>query len=112
LTLKKLVAGQLSPRTLSGPIDIYKLTGDSLRGGWIYYITFMSMVSLQLGVINLLPIPILDGGHVFILLIAGLVRRDLSLQIKERVMQFGFILLLLIMGGVLYLDVYKNFFIQ
>ena len=112
MTLKKLVAGQLSPRTLSGPIDIYRLTGESMRGGWIYYVTFMAMVSLQLGVINLLPIPILDGGHVFILLVEGLIRRDLSMKIKERVMQFGFILLLLIMGGVLYLDVYKNFFIQ
>lgn len=112
LTLKKLIAGQLSPRTLSGPIDIYRLTGEHLRVGWIYYFSFMSLVSLQLGVINLLPIPILDGGHIFILFIEGLIRRDLSMKIKERVMQFGFILLLLIMGGVIYLDVYKNFFIQ
>ena len=112
LTLKKLIAGQLSPRTLSGPIDIYRLTGISLLLGWTYYVQFMAMVSLQLGVINLLPIPILDGGHIFILMIEGLIRRDLSMKIKERVMQFGFILLLLIMGGVLYLDVYKNFFIQ
>ncbi|HZI92937.1 MAG TPA: RIP metalloprotease RseP [Patescibacteria group bacterium] len=112
LTLKKLVSGQLSPRTLSGPIDIYKITGESMRGGFGYYIQFMALVSLQLGIINLLPIPVLDGGHVFILLIEGLIRRDLSMKIKERVMQFGFILLLLIMGGVLTMDVYKNFFIQ
>lgn len=112
LTLKKLISGQLSPRTLSGPIDIYRLTGESMRGGWIYYISFMSLVSLQLGIINLLPIPILDGGHIFILFVEGIIRRDLSMKIKERVMQFGFILLLLIMGGVIYLDVYKNFFIQ
>jgi regulator of sigma E protease len=112
LTLKKLFSGQLSPRTLSGPIDIYKITGESMRGGFGYYIQFMALVSLQLGIINLLPIPVLDGGHVFILLIEGLIRRDLSMKIKERVMQFGFILLLLIMGGVLTMDVYKNFFIQ
>jgi len=112
LTLKKLVSGQLSPRTLSGPIDIYRLTGESLRSGWISFFAFMSLVSLQLGIINLLPIPILDGGHIFILFVEGLIRRDLSMQIKERVMQFGFVLLLLIMGGVLYLDVYKNFFIK
>jgi regulator of sigma E protease len=111
LTLKKLVTGQLSPRTLSGPIDIYRLTGESLRGGFIYYISFMALVSLQLGIINLLPIPILDGGHIFILMVEGLIRRDLSMKIKERVMQFGFILLLLIMGSVLYMDVYKNFFL-
>jgi len=112
LTLKKLVTGQLSPRTLSGPIDIYRLTGESLRGGLIYYVSFMALVSLQLGIINLLPIPILDGGHIFILMVEGLIRRDLSMKIKERVMQFGFILLLLIMGSVLYMDVYKNFFLS
>jgi membrane-associated protease RseP (regulator of RpoE activity) len=69
-------------------------------------------MSLQLGIINLLPIPVLDGGHIFIILIEGLIRRDLSVKIKERVMQFGFILLLLIMGGVISMDVYKNFFVQ
>ena len=68
----------------------------------------MSMISLQLGIINLLPIPVLDGGHIFILLIEGITRKDLSLKLKERVMQFGFVLLLLIMGGVIYLDVIKN----
>jgi len=112
LTLKKLVVGQLSTRTLSGPIDIYRLTGESLRGGWIYYLSFMALVSLQLGIINLLPIPLLDGGHIFILFVEGIIRRDLSMKIKERVMQFGFILLLLIMGLVISQDVYKNFFIQ
>ncbi|HET9480845.1 MAG TPA: RIP metalloprotease RseP, partial [Candidatus Polarisedimenticolia bacterium] len=109
LTLKKLFTFQLSPRTLSGPIDIYRLTGESMRGGGIFYLTFMAMVSLQLGIINLLPIPILDGGHIFILLIEGTIRRDLSMKIKERVMQFGFVLLLLIMGTVLFFDVDKNF---
>jgi len=107
VTLKKLLTGQLSPRTLSGPIEIYRLTGESLRSGWISYVGLMAMISLQLGIINLLPIPVLDGGHIFILLVEGITRRDLSLKIKERVMQFGFILLLLIMGGVIYLDVVK-----
>ena len=107
LTLKKLVAGQISPRTLSGPIEIYRLTGESLRGGWIAYVNLMALISLQLGIINLLPIPVLDGGHIFILLVEGIIRRDLSMKIKERVLQFGFILLLLIMGGVIYMDLYK-----
>ncbi len=108
VTLKKLVAGQLSPRTLSGPIEIYRLTGESLRSGWLSFVSLMALISLQLGIINLLPIPILDGGHIFILTVEGIMRRDLSLRIKERVMQFGFILLLIIMGGVIYLDVVKN----
>jgi len=107
VTLKKLISGGLSPRTLSGPIEIYRMTGESLRSGWASYLGFMAMISLQLGIINLLPIPVLDGGHIFILLIEGVARRDLSLKLKERVMQFGFILLLLIMGSVIFLDVMK-----
>jgi len=109
VTLKKLVTGQLSPRTLSGPIDIYKFTGEAWKGGAISYFSFMAIISLQLGVINLLPIPILDGGHIFILMVEGIIRRDLSTMVKERVMQVGLVLLLLLMGTVISLDVYKNF---
>ncbi len=112
VVLKKLVSRQISPRTISGPIEIFRMAGQSLTVGWTSYLTLMAFISLQLGVINLLPIPILDGGHIFILLVESLMRRDLSMKIKERVMQFGFILLLLLMGGVIYLDVYKTFFIQ
>ena len=108
-TLKRLVVGKLSPRTLSGPIDIYKFTGEAWRGGAVAFFSFMSLVSLQLGVINLMPIPILDGGHIFILGLEGLIRRDLSLIVKERMMQVGLVLLLLLMGTVISLDVYKNF---
>jgi regulator of sigma E protease len=109
VTLRKLFTGQLSPRTLSGPIDIYKFTGEAWKGGAISYLQFMAVISLQLGVINLLPIPILDGGHIFILAVEGLIRRDLSMIVKERVMQVGLVLLLLLMGTVISLDVYKNF---
>ena len=108
-TLKKLLTGQLSPRTLSGPIDIYKFTGEAWKGGALSYFSFMAFISLQLGVINLLPIPVLDGGHIFILLVEGIMRRDLSIMVKERVMQVGLVLLLLLMGTVISLDVYKNF---
>ena len=108
--LKKLVYRELSPRSLSGPIEIFRLAGESLNAGLTYYLTLMAFISLQLGIINLLPIPVLDGGHIFILLVEGLIRRDLSLKIKERVMQFGIVFLLLLMGGVIYLDVYKNLF--
>jgi regulator of sigma E protease len=108
-TLKRLVVGKLSPKALSGPIDIYKFTGQAWRNGGVAFFSFMSLVSLQLGIINLLPIPVLDGGHIFILGLEGLIRRDLSLMVKERVMQVGIVLLLLLMGTVLSLDVYKNF---
>ncbi|MEE8111290.1 MAG: site-2 protease family protein, partial [Acidobacteriota bacterium] len=71
-------------------------------------LSFMAMVSLQLGIINLLPIPILDGGHIFILGLEGIIRRDLSMRFKERVIQVGFVFLLVFMGVVIYLDVEKN----
>ena len=112
ISLKKLVTREMSPKTLSGPISIFRMAGASLQTGLAAFLSIMAWMSLQLGIINLLPIPLLDGGHIFIILIEGLIRRDLSLKIKERVMQFGFILLLLIMGGVISMDVYKNFFVQ
>jgi regulator of sigma E protease len=55
-----------------------------------------------------MPFPVLDGGHIFILLVEGILRRDLSLRIKERLMQVGFYLLLLLMGTIIYLDIAKN----
>ncbi|HXI02912.1 MAG TPA: RIP metalloprotease RseP [Candidatus Saccharimonadales bacterium] len=106
-TIKGLVAGQLSLRTLSGPIEIYRYTGQAWQGGGIAYFSFMALVSLQLGIVNLLPIPVLDGGHVFILAIEGVLRRDLSMVVKERMMQVGLVLLLLLMGTVISLDIYK-----
>jgi regulator of sigma E protease len=107
-TLGKLFTRELSLRTMSGPIDIYKISGQTFREGWKQFLQFMALVSLQLGVINLMPFPVLDGGHIFILLVEGAIRRDLSLRIKERLMQVGFYLLLLLMGTILYLDLAKN----
>jgi len=108
VTLRKLIVGKLSMRTMSGPVDIYKFSGEAFRAGWQQFLSFMAVVSLQLGIINLLPIPVLDGGHIFVLLLEGVIRRDLSMQLKERLMQFGFILLVTLMGVVISLDVIKN----
>lgn len=112
ISLKKLVTREMSPKTLSGPISIFRMAGASLQTGLAAFLSIMGWMSLQLGIINLLPIPLLDGGHIFIIVIEGVIRRDLSMKIKERVMQFGFILLLLIMGGVISMDVYKNFLVK
>ena len=67
------------------------------------------MVSLQLGVFNLLPIPILDGGVIALLLVEGVIRRDLSLKFKEKVIQVGFVFLMLLMGFVVLNDLSKIF---
>ena len=107
-TLGKLLTRQISPRMMSGPIDIFKISGQQFQEGWTHFFLIMSLVSLQLGVINLLPFPVLDGGHILIICIEGVIRRDLSLRIKERVMQTGFYLLIGLMGAIIYLDIAKN----
>ena len=109
LTLKKLFLGELSLRSFSGPIGLYLASGVSAQEGLTHFLEFIAFVSLQLGIINLFPIPPLDGGHVFTLLIEGTIRRDLSVQLKERVMQAGLVLLLLFMATVIYLDISKLF---
>ncbi|MCZ6650878.1 MAG: RIP metalloprotease RseP [Acidobacteria bacterium] len=108
--LGKLLTGGLSVRAISGPVDIFIFSGAALRRGWIPYLDLMALFSLQLGILNLLPVPFLDGGHIAVLGIEGILRRDLSMRIKERILQVGFVGLILLMGLVLYSDIAKNFF--
>jgi regulator of sigma E protease len=97
-----------SVKELSGPVSIARISGDMFRRGWLPFIALVAMISLQLGVMNLLPIPVLDGGHIFILLIEGVVRRDLSMAVKERIQQLGFAVLAALMIVVIYNDVVTN----
>ena len=110
VTFRKLLTRELSLRAFSGPVDLYRFSGEAAQEGLIPFLQLISFVSLQLGIINLFPIPPLDGGHIFTILVEGLIRRDLSARLKERVMQMGLILLLLFMGTIIYLDISKNFF--
>ena len=109
-TFRKLLRRELSLRAFSGPVDLYRFSGEAMEEGLIPFLQLIAFVSLQLGIINLFPIPPLDGGHLFTLVVEGILRRDLSMAIKERVMQAGLILLLLFMGTVIYFDISKNFF--
>jgi regulator of sigma E protease len=97
-----------SVKELSGPINIARISGEMLRRGWLATVSLMAMISLQLGIMNLLPIPVLDGGHIMILLIEGIARRDLSLRVKERIQQLGFAALATLMIVVIYNDVISN----
>jgi regulator of sigma E protease len=106
--LGKLLTGGLSVRAISGPVDIFIFSGAALRRGWVEFLDLMALFSLQLGILNLLPVPFLDGGHIAVLAIEGIRRRDLSLRIKERILQVGFVGLLMLMGLVLYSDFAKN----
>jgi len=106
--LGRLFRPEGSVKELSGPINIARISGEMFRRGWLYVVGLMAMISLQLGVMNLLPIPVLDGGHIMILLIEGIARRDLSLRVKERIQQAGFMALAALMLVVLYNDVITN----
>jgi regulator of sigma E protease len=98
----------MSVRTLSGPIEIARFSGGAARTGEpSVLMSFMAFISLQLGIMNLLPIPVLDGGQIALILFEGAIRRDLSLQVKERIMQVGVILLISLMAMVIVLDVTK-----
>jgi len=104
----KLITGQTSIRMMSGPIEIAKYSGQAASQGTLALVGFMALISLQLGIFNLFPIPILDGGVIALLVIEGILRRDLSLKVKERIFQVGFIFLILLMGIVLLNDISKN----
>lgn len=108
--LGKLLSRELSPKTaLAGPLEIAKQSGEAARQGFKYLLHFMAFLSLSIAVMNLLPIPILDGGNIFILLIESVMRRNLSLRFREVINQVGFVMILLLMGMVLWIDFGKQF---
>jgi regulator of sigma E protease len=103
-TLRGLATRETSASQLMGPVAIARMSGDYAAAGWIALLAFMAMLSLNLGLLNLLPIPVLDGGHIFIMAVEGLVRRDLSMKMKERLMLAGFVVLMVLMVTVMYND--------
>ncbi len=106
--VKKMLRKEVSIRTMSGPIDIARASGEAAsQPGWTPLLFLMAIISLQLGIFNLFPIPILDGGVILMLLIEGLMRRDISVQIKERVYQVAFVFLVLFAAVVIYNDILK-----
>jgi regulator of sigma E protease len=105
--LGKLVKRETSMKSVDGPIMIMKQTSEFWDLGWTALFQLMAMISLNLGLMNLLPIPILDGGVMLLLLIEGVMRQELSLAFKERVVQVSFVFLLTLMVFVLYNDVVK-----
>jgi regulator of sigma E protease len=103
-TLWGLITGETSPRQLMGPVGIAQLSGESAQAGWVALFGLMATISLNLGLLNLLPIPVLDGGHILIMALEGVARRDFSVRVKERMLFAGFLLLVLLMVTVIYND--------
>jgi len=107
--LGKIVTGRLAAKSaLSGPIEIAALSGAAARSGFRHLIQLMGLISISIAILNLLPIPVLDGGQITVLLIESVLRRDLSLQVKERINQAGLLLIVMLMVVVLYFDLVKN----
>jgi regulator of sigma E protease len=105
--LKGVVQMRLSPKQFEGPVGIARMAADAAKEGVGDFVSLMSMVSLNLAIFNLLPIPVLDGGGILVLLVEMIRRRDLSLQLKERVLQVGLAFLLMMVVFVLYNDISK-----
>jgi regulator of sigma E protease len=104
-TLRGLFTADTPVRTLIGPVGIAEFAGGAAQLGWLSLFEFMVMLSLNLGLINLLPIPVLDGGHIAILALEGVVRRDLSTRVKERILLAGAAVIVFVMVTVIYNDV-------
>jgi regulator of sigma E protease len=103
----RLLRREASLKQLDGPVGIVAVSGQAYQAGFATLLTFMALISLNLGVLNILPIPILDGGVILLLVIESLMGRDLSLRMKERIVQASFVFLLMLTVIVLYNDVVK-----
>jgi regulator of sigma E protease len=107
--VQKLVQRKVSMRAISGPIGIGQAAGEAAtEKGWTPLMALTAAISLNLGIFNLLPIPILDGGVILLLFVESLMRRDISLQIKERIYQAAFVFLVLFAVMVIYNDLAKT----
>ncbi len=106
----KVLEGKLSMKQFSGPIEIAKASGEAVKSKSLNVIfEFMALISLSLGLLNLLPFPLLDGGMIFLLLIESIIRKDIPIRIKEKILQIGFWFLILFMLIVIYFDLLKVF---
>ena len=103
-TLAGLFTRDTSVKQLMGPVAIADLSGSAAEAGWIPLFNLMAMISLNLGLLNLMPVPVLDGGHIAILALEGLSRRDFSMKVKEKMLLAGFVLLMMLMVTVIYND--------
>ncbi|MEO5822434.1 MAG: RIP metalloprotease RseP [Vicinamibacteraceae bacterium] len=106
-TLRGLFLGEASPKQLTGFIGIARASGAMAAEGAGSLFMFMAMLSMNLAILNLLPIPMLDGGHIFIMMLEGLARRDFSLRVKERLLMAGFVLVMTLMVTVIYNDLMR-----
>ena len=106
--LGMLLTGEVEAKSLTGPIGIAQIARDSLDRGWWSYFGMMMLISINLGVLNLLPIPVLDGGQALIHIVEGVKRSPISMRSREIVQSFGLVLLVMLMGLALWNDIARN----
>lgn len=105
ISVIKIFEGVISPKTLGGPIFIAQVAGAQVKEGIVPFILFMAILSINLGVINLFPIPVLDGGHILFYLIEVVTRREINVKVREIAQQIGFVVLLMLMLFVIFIDI-------
>ena len=105
--VRQLAARRVSMKQIDGPIGIARASGEAARQGWMPLLALMAAISLNLGIFNLFPIPIMDGGVILLLAIESVMRRDISMKIKERIYQAAFVFLVLFAVVVIYNDIGK-----
>jgi regulator of sigma E protease len=93
----KMITGDISPKNIGGPLMIAQVAGQQAQEGFASYFFFIALLSINLGVLNLLPIPVLDGGHLFFFLVEWVIGRPLEIRYRERAQQVGVLILILIM---------------
>jgi regulator of sigma E protease len=106
--LGKLITGEVPSNQIAGPIGIAEIAGKALERGWMDYLQTLVLISINLGILNLLPIPILDGGQAVVFIIEGVRRAPLSLRTRGFVQQVGVTMLLMIMGLAFWNDISRN----
>ncbi len=105
MSITMLVNGDASLKDIGGPIMIAQLAGETAKAGWTALLTFMALISCNLAFINILPIPGLDGGHILIIIVEGIIRRKLSIKVRMAIQQIGMAFLLLLVATVIFNDI-------
>ncbi|RME63734.1 MAG: RIP metalloprotease RseP, partial [Nitrospirae bacterium] len=108
-SIKMFITGTVSVKNLGGPITIVKESGKAAQAGVLAYFMFMALLSVNLGVLNLLPIPVLDGGHLLLYTVEGLKGEPLTERTVIIVNRIGYAILVLLMGLALYNDIFRLF---
>jgi regulator of sigma E protease len=106
-SMGKMLQGLISPKNLSGPITIAQVAGSSVASGWVSWLSLLGLLSISLGALNLLPIPVLDGGHLLFYSIEALTGRPVPEKVQGFAYQIGMVLVLSLMAFALYNDVIR-----